>query len=390
MQNEELRQAQRQLSESRDRYADLYDFAPVGYLSLDQWGQIVEANLTAATFLGVERSRLLGQYFWMFVVEEERRAFNRLLENVLKLPESRGEFHLQAGQDKVRPMLLNVRFFQDAQGNAVSRLSLTDIAELKQAQQALEASHKELRRLNKTLEQRVKNRTRELEQATLELESFSYTVADDLKAPLRAIEGFSRMLLGEHTAGLDEEGRRLLRVVMDNTQLMRGLINDLHNLARTACQQMRKASVNLTDLAEAVFKRLKAEDPGRNLRLIAKDSPPAWGDYPLLYQVMRNLLENAFKFTRDKKTAVIEVGGRSEGQEDLYYVKDNGIGFNEEESHKIFVVFGRLHNGEQYEGTGVGLATAQRIIRRHGGRIWAEGKPGKGATFYFTLSQKEE
>jgi light-regulated signal transduction histidine kinase (bacteriophytochrome) len=179
-------------------------------------------------------------------------------------------------------------------------------------------------------------------------------------------------------------------VVVDNTQLMRGLIDDLLNLAKMACQQMRKVSLSVTDMAKGAFARLKSQEPERDIRLITHESPPARGDYSLLYRVLMNLLENAFKFTRDKETAVIEVGGRSEGQENIYYVKDNGVGFMEEETQKIFVVFQRLHDGEQYGGTGVGLATVQRIIQRHGGRVWAKGKAGEGATFYFALPKRDE
>jgi PAS domain S-box-containing protein len=416
MQNEELRLSQARLEESRSKYADLYDFAPVGYLTLNKRGLVVEANSTAATLLGVERLRLIGRLFPNFLVTKDRTVFRQILSNTLKLPERRGEFHLQDADGGVRTVLLNLRFPLGAEGRGGQcRLTLTDITELKQAQQDLEKSRQELRLLNQTLEQQVQERTSELEksrvelrllnqtleqqvqertselaQATRELEYFSYTVAHDLKTPLRGIEGFSRMLLVEHTAGLDPEGRRLLQVVVDNTQLMRRLIDDLHNLARLACQQMRKVSLDLNSLAQGVFQRLKSLEPGRDLRLIVKESPPAWGDSSLLYQVLMNLLENAFKFTRENKTAVIEVGGRSKGMENIYYVKDNGVGFNEEDMHKMFVVFQRLHDGKAYEGTGVGLATVQRIIQRHGGRVWAEGKVGEGATFYFALPKARE
>jgi PAS domain S-box-containing protein len=390
MQNEELRQSQARLEESRNKYADLYDFAPMGYLGLDELGRITEANLTAATLLGVERSRLLDHYFWLFLVEADRQTFNRMMQNVQNLPQRRGEFHFQVGQGEARTMLLNVLFSRDEQGNGLRRLSLTDVTELEQAQQALRASQAKLHRLNQRLEEKVKERTHELEQATQELESFSYTVAHDLKTPLRAIEGFSRMLQGEHTVGLDEEGLRLLRVVVDNTQLMRVLIDDLLNLAKMACQQMRKVSLNLTDMAQGAFARLKSQEPERDIRLIVHETPPAKGDYSLLYQVILNLLQNAFKFTGDKETAVIEVGGRSAEKENIYYVKDNGVGFNKDEAHKLFLVFQRLHTDEKYEGTGVGLATVQRIIQRHGGRVWADGKVGEGATIYFALPKRDE
>jgi len=342
------------------------------------------------TLLGVERRRLIARVFPHFLVPKDRSAFRQILRNPLNLPERRGEFRLQDVNNGVRTVLSNLRFHLDVEGREQIRLTLTDITELKQAQQDLEESREELRLLNQTLEQRVKERTTEMEQAMRELEYFSYSVANELKTPLRAIEGFSRMLLVEHTVGLDPEGRRLFQVVIDNTQLMRRLIDDLHNLARLACQQMRKVSLDLTGMAKDVFQRLKSTEPERDLRLIVKESPPAWGDSSLLYQVLMNLLENSFKFTRENKTAVIEVGGRSEGKENIYYVKDNGVGFNEDDTHKIFVVFQRLQNGMAYEGNGVGLAIVKRIIDRHGGRVWAEGKVGEGATFYFVLPRRAE
>jgi PAS domain S-box-containing protein len=390
MQNEELRQTQMKLAESRDRYADLFDFASVGCLTLNRNGQITEANLTAAAILGKERSRLLEKFFWLYLVEADRKAFHRMMANVQNLPERKGEFQFQGTDGRMRTMLLNTHFSKDHHGNLIQRLNLTDITELKQAQHDLEESQEKLQRLNQTLEQRVKERTLELEQANKELAFFSYAVARDLKVPLRSIEGFSRMLLKEHAAGLDPEGRRLLQVVVDNTQLLRRLIDDLLNLARLACQEIRKVPIDLASMAQGVFLRLQSQEPEKDLRFSVQEPPPAWGDYRLLYRVLMNLLENAIKFTRDHKTALIEVGGRSEDEENIYYVKDNGIGFNQDDVQKMFVVFQRLYDGKKYEGTGVGLATVQRIIQRHGGRVWAEGKPGGGATFYFSLPKKAE
>ena len=243
----------------------------------------------------------------------------------------------------------------------------------------------EIRRLNEELEQRVKERTAELEFVNRELESFIYSVSHDLKAPVRAIQGFSRMLAVEHADRLDAEGLRLLQVVSDNTILMHHLIDDLLALSRLGRQELRKGRVNLTSMARQVFDRLREQAPERDLRLTMGDLPPGWGDQSLLYQVMENLLNNAVKYTRAKKTAVIEVGGKEEEKETIYYVKDNGVGFEERYAGKLFGVFQRLHGREEYEGTGVGLAIVKRIIERHGGRVWAEGKVDGGATFYFAL-----
>ena len=237
----------------------------------------------------------------------------------------------------------------------------------------------------KKMEEALRERTSQLEFANRELESFSYSVSHDLKAPIRAIAGFSRMLAGEHAARLDEEGLRLLKVITSNTKLMSALVDDLLALSRLGRREIRKGSINLTVLARQVFEQLKNQEPERDLQSILKDLPPALGDQALLHQVLENLLSNAIKYTKTRKTAVIEVGGREEENETIYYVKDNGIGFDMRYAGKLYGVFQRLHGGTEYEGTGVGLAIVKRIIERHGGRVWAEGKVNEGATFYFAL-----
>ena len=181
------------------------------------------------------------------------------------------------------------------------------------------------------------------------------------------------------------EGLRLLDVVCDNTRIMSQLVDDLLALSRLGRQQIRKSAINLTAMTNQVFQQLQSQEPERNLQLTIGDLPEAFGDHNLIKQVMINLLGNAVKYSKTRKTTEIEVGGRSEGDENIYYVKDNGVGFDERYAHKLFGVFQRLHGGQEYEGTGVGLAIVQRIIQRHGGRVWAEGKVGAGATFYFSL-----
>ena len=385
MQNQELREAQWRLEAVSDRYSELYDFAPVGYLTVDDQGVILEINLTACKFLGGERTKLLGRYFPLFFPEQDRQALRHLLANHLQLAERQGEFHLQDGDGKMRPMLLNILCLKDAEGLETRQVTLTDISDLKQVQVELQESKNKVLRLNKTLEQRVKERTAELEQANRELESFSYSVSHDLKTPLRAIQGFSRMLLEEHTAGLDAEGRRLFQVVIDNTNLMDRLIDDLLNLARLARQPLDKMAVDLTSMAQGVFSRLKSQEPERDLQFNVHEAPLASGDYHLLQQVIANLMENAVKFTRGKTHAIIEMGGRFANGENIYYLKDNGAGFDPDYAHKLFHVFQRLHLCREFSGTGVGLATVQRIIQRHGGRVWAESQVDEGATFYFSL-----
>ena len=225
----------------------------------------------------------------------------------------------------------------------------------------------------------------QLEAANKELEAFSYSVSHDLKAPVRAIEGFSRRLVAKHAANLDTEGIRLLNVVCTNTKRMNQLIDDLLAFSRLGQQQIRKSVIDLSVLTKHIFQQFLDQAPERDLQLTVNDLPLVLGDPNLIKQVMVNLLANAIKYTRPGKPAVIEVGGRSEGSETFYYIKDNGIGFDERYAHKIFGTFERLHSADEYEGTGIGLAIVKRIIERHGGRVWAEGKLNDGATFYFAL-----
>jgi PAS domain S-box-containing protein len=247
----------------------------------------------------------------------------------------------------------------------------------------------QIQRLNLELEQRVSDRTAKLEEANKELESFSYSVSHDLRAPLRGIDGYIRMLEEDYADRLDSEGNRLLGVVSSEAKRMGQLIDDLLAFSRMGRQQMRATPIDMTDLARDVFENLTRDAPEHVPRFNLMPLPPASGDPAMLRQVFANLIGNALKFTRYQPSPVIEVGGWS-GEKMTYYVKDNGIGFDGEYSHKLFGIFQRLHSEEEFEGTGVGLALIKRVVHRHGGTVNAEGKPNQGATFYFTLPRPKE
>jgi signal transduction histidine kinase len=276
-------------------------------------------------------------------------------------------------------------------GNKPSDYDASDVKQLTLLMagmwQIIQRKHaeEEIRKLNEELEQKVIERTAQLEAANKELESFSYSVSHDLRAPLRAITGFSSMLLEDYTDKLDDEGKRLLNVVKDNTLNMGALIDDLLNLSRIGRKQIERSEIDMDKLARTTFDEIKAIIPERKIQFDIKLLPPAYGDEGLLRQVFFNLLSNAIKFTRTRENAIIEAGGYVEGPENVYYIKDNGIGFDMQYADKLFDAFQRLHSDKQFEGTGIGLAIVHRVINRHGGKVWAKGKVNEGATFYFTL-----
>ena len=228
----------------------------------------------------------------------------------------------------------------------------------------------------------------ELARTNAELETFSYSVSHDLRAPLRAMNGYAQALLEDHAGSLDAEGKRLLQVVRDNAQRLGEMIDALLTFSRLGRQALKVGPLDMTELARSVADELRhgAKDHAPDLHI--DPLPPASGDRTLIRQVLANLLGNAFKFTRGRPAPRVEVGARSAGGDMVYLVRDNGAGFDMKYADKLFQVFSRLHHQHEFEGTGVGLALAQRIVQRHHGRIWAEGVPNQGATFYFTLPRE--
>jgi PAS domain S-box-containing protein len=257
----------------------------------------------------------------------------------------------------------------------------TDIEDLKQAEGKIQ-------QLNAELEQRVRDRTADLEAANRELEAFSYSVSHDLRAPLRAMDGFSMALLEDCAGRLDETAQDHLRRIRAGSQQMAELIDDLLNLSRESRAEMRRERVDLTVLTHEIAAEFQRTHPDRKVQLVVAPALTADADARMLRLVFNNLLENAWKFTSRCAQARIEVGALEQDGQRIFFVRDNGVGFDMAYAGKLFGAFQRLHAAADFPGTGIGLATVQRIIHRHGGRVWAEGAVGQGATVYFTLGPK--
>jgi light-regulated signal transduction histidine kinase (bacteriophytochrome) len=262
------------------------------------------------------------------------------------------------------------------------------MGERERAEAALVDSEERLLALNAELEQRVALRTAELEAANKDLEGFSYSVSHDLRAPIRAVGGFAALLGEDHGAELGEEAKRKLGIIRSEAARMGHLIDDLLAFSRLGRRAIEPVDIDMEAMARMVYERVGGENRARTVEFRLGSLPTVRGDRALFEQVWVNLLSNALKFSAKREKAVIEVDSITTGNELVYFVRDNGAGFDPRYQSKLFGVFQRLHRDEEFTGTGVGLALVHRIVTRHGGRVWAEGKPDHGATFYFSLPRE--
>jgi PAS domain S-box-containing protein len=377
----ERKQAEEDLRETRDYLNNLLDYANAPIIVWDPSFRITRFNHAFERLTGLSWNNVVGKQLEILFPESEReesmghirRAVAGERWEVVEIPILRAD-------GTVRTVLWNSATLYATDGKTVIATIAQgqDITERKQAEE-------EIIRLNEVLQERAA----ELEASNRELESFSYSVSHDLREPLRTIDGFSRILQKDYADKLDAEGQRLIDIVRGGTQKMAKLISDLLSFSRIGRKQMEMSEIDMNETVRSVSAELRSAAPDRNLRFNIKELPFAQGDPAMIRQVMVNLMSNAFKFTREKRLAIIQVGSTVQEGENIYYVKDNGVGFDTQYKDKLFRIFQRLHSEEEFEGTGVGLAIVYRIIHRHGGRVWAEGKVGHGATFYFTLPGKE-
>jgi len=365
------KRAEAALQKSEEGFRAVAETATEAIVSADKRGHITYFNPGAERIFGYAARDVIGSPLTLLMPQRFHEAHRQGLSRFLSTGQARviGRTVELVGQRKEGtefPLELSLASWK-AGGETYFTGILRDITE------------------RKRLEQEVQQRSAAFEAANKELEAFSYSVSHDLRAPLRAIDGFSRILLEDHIAHLPADAQRYLHAVRNNSQQMGRLIDDLLTFARLSRQPLSKQLVRPADLVQQCVEELRAEQQGRRVEMAIGDLPACQADPALLKQVWLNLISNALKYTRKQEMAVIAVGCQEQDSATAYFVRDNGVGFDMRYADKLFGVFQRLHRAEEYAGTGVGLAIVQRIIHRHGGRVWAEAAVNHGATFYFTL-----
>ncbi len=373
---------------SEVKFRGLLEVAPDAILGVDIAGRIVIINAKAEELFGYARDHLLGQFVELLVptadggIEVPMRPAIAGYE-VADRPNATGvEVEARRADGTRFPAEIGLSTLDTEDGVIISA-AIRDISERKAAERAIQE-------LNDDLERRVAERTEKLRETNAELESFSYSVSHDLRAPLRAVDGFAKMLSLDYDERLDDEGRRYLSRIRAGAQQMGQLIDGLLAFSRLQRQSMAWQPVHMRGVVEDVWEELVMERGGRDIELDVDELPVAYGDPRLVRHVLANLVGNAVKYTRERERPRIDIGHTvTAGGQAAYFVRDNGAGFDMRYADKLFRVFQRLHRTEDYEGTGIGLALAHRIVVRHGGRMWADAEPGVGATFYFTLPTEE-
>jgi PAS domain S-box-containing protein len=361
---------------------ELYHSAPCGYHSLDRDGLFLRINDTELKWLGYRRDEVVGRLHVQDLLTPERReqsreALSRYLAqghcNDLKL-----EFVTRSGA--TLPVLLNATSIKDEQGRfVVSHAVVIDIRERDRHEQ-------EILDLNRQLEQRIERRTAELAEAVQELEAFSYSVSHDLQSPVRVIGGLATLLLEEpHLT--TAEAQRHVGAILKANQRQAEIIDDLLRLARVSRHKLERVDLDLSGIAGEVVEELRAAEPHRSVIVRIQPDLGARADAGLMRIAFVNLIGNAWKFTRERITAEIEIGSMQQAGKTMFYVRDNGAGFDMQHAQKLFTPFARQHAASEFEGSGIGLATVQRVVRRHGGKVWLDSHVDLGTAAYFTLDE---
>ncbi len=376
------KQTEDALRETRDYLDRLLDYANAPVIVWDFDLRITRFNRAFQRLTGLSEDDLLGRQLDLLFPEKTReKSLAQIRRTLAGERWEAEEIPILRADGSVGTVLWNSATIYASDGKrAIATIAQSqDITERKLAEE-------EIRNLNQELTARAEA----LEMANTELQSFSYSVSHDLRAPLRSIDGFSLALLEDYADKLDDSGKNYLQRLRMASQLMGRLIDDLLELSRVGRADMHWRKVDLSQLAREITEGLQTDEPKRHGEFIIAPDISGYGDAPLLRAVLTNLLGNAWKFTGKRKKPKIEFGARNEAGQQVYFVRDNGVGFDMTYKDKLFVPFQRLHVKDEFPGTGIGLATVKRIIARHRGRVWAEGQAGNGATFYFTLNDNGE
>jgi PAS domain S-box-containing protein len=366
--------------EVRARLAAIVESSDDAIIGKTLEGVITSWNIGAHKLYGYSAEEAVGQPITILVPPELSDEIPEILSKVRRGEAIEHYETVRVSKDGRRlDVSLTVSPVRNSAGKVTGASTIArDITERKRAEE-------EIRILNEDLERRVVERTRQLKEANEELESFSYSVSHDLRAPLRHIDGFARLLQKRAEASLDETDQRYLNTIVESTGHAGKLIDDLLAFSRTSRAEIHCTDVDMNRLVREALDNLKLETYGRSIECEVGELHEVRGDPSMVRLVLQNLLSNAVKYTSIREQAVIEVGSKAEEDEVIFFVRDNGVGFDMQYVDKLFGVFQRLHRAEEFEGTGIGLATIRRIVNRHGGRTWAEGSVGSGATFYFSL-----
>ena len=364
------------------RLAAIVESSDDAIMGKDLNGIITSWNKGAEKIFGYTAGEIVGTSVMRLVPADRQQEENRVLENI-KRGNSVAHFETlrQAKDGRLINVSITVSPIKDVTGVIIGVSKVAhDITDRKIVEE-------KIRQLNVELEQRVAERTAELEVANKELEAFSYSVSHDLRAPLRAVNGFAGIVLEDFGAQLPEEGRNHLERIRAGALRMGALIDDLLAFSRLSRQAVNRQNVNTVKLVQNVLDELRPQHEGRQLEIQIGNLPVCHGDPALLKQIWVNLVSNAIKYTRGREPAIVEIGCARENNENVFFVRDNGAGFDMQYANKLFGVFQRLHRADEFEGTGVGLAIVQRIVHRHGGCVWAKAELNHGATFYFTIGE---
>ena len=386
------KQKEEELRLSAEKFKNVFEHAAVGK-SLTSLDGVVQVNNAFCSMIGYSIEELSAIKWQELTHPDDVGRDTEIIDSLLRGENEQARWVKRYLHKDGSIVWVDISSMlqRDIQGHPLYFITtLSDITSQIHTQEKLRETNDEIKHLNETLEQRVVQRTAQLEASNQELEAFTYSVSHDLRAPLRHISGYVDLLAQRCQSSLTEQGIHYLDTIAGSVNQMGTLIDDLLQFSRTGRQEMRETAVDMNNLLQEVMEMMKDEYSGRSIEWVVARLPGVVADHALLRLVWVNLLSNAIKFTRPKKSARIEIGFHRDKKEFVFFVRDNGAGFDMQYAHKLFGVFQRLHSAKEFEGTGIGLANVRRIILRHGGRTWAEARPDKGATFFFTLPEVEE